>query len=216
MFEEALEIHHYLPIRKENTEEEYITHLWHAVMVLDSDNEAAQPFMIMPLHLLFMLALQYKALRIRRELSNDYSLAFTLRHLKNHNELSNPTSVFDFSLLSERTLPDLFRLIGSDELLIKKIKKLIDYRNDNLAHANGGIARDVGSIIEEYLDCLRALQKNFLKLNDVVADKFKLEMTADDLPSEFIESRLLGGQLCQADFENGQLKDIFGAVGSYM
>jgi hypothetical protein len=216
MYEEALEIHKYLPIRKNSLEDEYITHLWQVFFTLDSSNESVQPFMIMPFHLLFMLALQYKVLRISKELNSDYSLVFTMKNCRNVETLSQPTSVFDFSLLQERTLPDLFRLISLDESLIINIKKLVDYRNDKLAHANGGIAQEFNLKIEEYLECLREVQKKFLTLNNLVANEFKLEMSSDDAPGEFIEIKLLDSYLCQADFNEGMLKETFGAVGSYI
>lgn len=216
MYEEALEIHKYLPIRRNSLEEEYITHLWQVFFTLDSSNESVQPFMIMPFHLLFMMALQYKVLRISKELNNDYSLAFTMKNCRNVETLSQPTSVFDFSLLQERTLPDLFRLIDLDNSLIIKIKKLVDYRNDKLAHANGGIAQEFSLKVEEYLECLRGVQKKFLTLNNQVAKEFKLEMSSGDTPREFIEIKLLDSYLCPADFNEGLLKETFGSVGSYI
>jgi hypothetical protein len=139
-----------------------------------------------------------------------------MKNCRNVETLSQPTSVFDFSLLQERTLPDLFRLISLDESLIINIKKLVDYRNDKLAHANGGIAQEFNLKIEEYLECLREVQKKFLTLNNLVANEFKLEMSSDDAPGEFIEIKLLDSYLCQADFNEGMLKETFGAVGSYI
>ena len=115
MYEEALEIHKYLPIRKNSLEDEYITHLWQTFFTLDSSNELVQPFMMMPFHLLFMMALQYKALRISKELNNEYSLVFTIKNFRDAHTLSQPNSVFDFSLLLARTLPDSFRLINLQE-----------------------------------------------------------------------------------------------------
>lgn len=216
MYEDASEIHKYLPIRKGIIEDQYISHLWNVFMTLDSSNEIVQPFMIMPFHLLFMLALQYRVLRISRELNKSYLLAFTIKTGRGTEALCEPTSVFDFSLLQERTLPDLFRLIDLDKHSISRIKKLVDYRNDNLAHANGGIAQEFSQKIEEYLECLKIVQKKFLELNNLVANKFKSEMSKEDLKTEFIENKLLDSYLCPADFTNGLLKSTFGMVGNYM
>ncbi len=216
MYEEAIEIHKYLPIRRGVIEDQYIAHLWSAFMTLDSSNEAAQPFMVMPFHLLFMLALQYRVLRISRELNENYLLAFTIKNGRGINTLCAPLSVFDFSLLQERSLPDLFRLIGLDEKSINRIKKLVDYRNNNLAHANGGIAQEFGQKIEEYLECLRIVQNKFLDLNNLLAENFKSEISKDDLKTEFIETRLLNSYLCPADFTDGLLKKTFGMIGNYV
>jgi hypothetical protein len=176
----------------------------------------AQPFMVMPFHLLFMLALQYKVLRISRELNKNYLLAFTIKNGRDIKTLCEPTSVFDFSLLQERSLPDLFKLIDLDDVSINRIKKLVDYRNDNLAHANGGIAQEFGQKIEEYLECLKLVQEKFLNLNNLLAKKFKSEMSKEDLKTEFIESRLLNSYLCPDDFTEGVLKSTFGMVGNYI
>lgn len=185
-------------------------------MTLDSANEIAQPFMVMPFHLLFMLALQYKVLRISRELNTNYSLAFTIKNHRGIETLCKPTSVFDFSLLQERSLPDLFRLIDFDEQLIKRIKNLINYRNDYLAHANGGIAQEFDKKINEYLSCLESVQKKFTEVNNLLAKQLKSEMPEDYIKSEFIENKLLNSFLCPADFTNGLLKGTFGMVGNYV
>ncbi len=216
MHEEAAEIHKYFPIRKNPVEEEYIKHLWYAFLTLDSAGEFVQPFTMMPFHLLFMLALQYKALRIAKEMGRDYATAFTIRNIRDIEMLRQPTSVFDFSLLQERTLPDLFRLVNLDEKLISKIKKLVSYRNENLAHANGGIAREFNLKIIEYLECLRLIQKKFISLNDNLADIYKGKITAEDDKNEFIETRLFDSLLCPGDFEEGSLNGVFGLVGSYV
>ena len=64
MYEDAQEIFGYLPIRKTQVEYEYIEHLRNVFLVLDQTENTARPFLIMPFHLLFMMALQYKALRV--------------------------------------------------------------------------------------------------------------------------------------------------------
>lgn len=214
MYDEALEIYQYLPIRKEKIEDEYISHLWHVFFTLDDSSEIVQPFMIMPFHLLFMLAIQYKTLRLANELNNEYRTAFILR--REHVKLFTPSSVFDLSQLNERALPDLLRLINADEALISRIKKLVDFRNDNLAHANGGIAVEFEGIIREYIDCLKLVQVLFERANEEVARGYEAEMTSDDDKNEFIETRLLTSYLCPADFFTGKLNEIFGKVGSYI
>ena len=64
MYENAQEIFDYLPINRSKLEADYIDHLWNVFIALDNAENSARPFVMMPFHLLFMLALQYKVLRI--------------------------------------------------------------------------------------------------------------------------------------------------------
>jgi hypothetical protein len=81
MYEDAQEIFEYLPIRRNAPEDEYINQLrdtfellekagqlWNkdtnGFAVADEHLKNARPFAAMPFHLLFMMVLQYKALRI--------------------------------------------------------------------------------------------------------------------------------------------------------
>ena len=72
MYEDAQEIFEYLPIRRNTTENDYIDHLWQAFSALSQTETTARPFAVMPFHLLFMLALQYKVLRISKEQKEKY------------------------------------------------------------------------------------------------------------------------------------------------
>ena len=64
MLEKAQEILDFLPIRRSEAEDEYINHLWESFLILDSGNKSVRPFLMMPFHLLFMLAIQSKVVRI--------------------------------------------------------------------------------------------------------------------------------------------------------
>ena len=65
MEEKVLEIHDFLPVARRSTvENDYILHLWDAYLTLDTLGDAGRGFSIMPFHIMFMLALQYKILRI--------------------------------------------------------------------------------------------------------------------------------------------------------
>lgn len=84
MTEEAQEILNYLPLNTNTLESEYIDHLWEVASVLLDGSENVQSFSIMPFHLLFMLAIQYKALRISKCLCDSYKLAFTIRSVRDN------------------------------------------------------------------------------------------------------------------------------------
>ena len=123
MYENAQEIFEYLPIRRDTPENDYINHLWQAFSTLEEGGVVARPFAVMPFHLLFMMAVQYKILRISKEKRVEYELVFTIDRGREREAVLNPESVFDVALLNERTIPDLLKLIGLDGETIKQIKE---------------------------------------------------------------------------------------------
>ena len=209
MYEDAYEIFEYLPIRVNTSEDEYIKHLWDAFVTLNSSPNPGRPFSIMPFHLLYMLALQYKVIRISSELPDKYRVAFTTYTGREKESITNPQSVFDIALLHERTIPDLLKLLDIDNEIIKGSKSLIDNRNDNLAHAKGGIEQDLENRISEYLSNLRLIQDNAEMLNNQTAEKWTTKIKENDIQNSelqnFIESQLLDSRLCPADFNKGIL-----------
>lgn len=209
MYEDAQEIFEYLPIRRDTPENDYIDHLWQAFSTLDGGEAVARPFAMMPFHLLFMVALQYKVLRISKEKRAEYELVFTIDRGREREAVLNPESVFDIALLNERAIPDLLKLIGVDGEIIKQIKKLIDNRNDNLAHAKGGIESEPEMRIEEYLTCLRTIQIHMQLLNNSVGGSWATEVSAEDNIPDFIEAGLVDSMLCPEDFMTGKLANDF-------
>lgn len=207
MYEEAQEILNYLPIRRDKAENDYIDHLWNAFLALDASGTSGRPFVMMPFHLLFMLAMQYKVLRISKERRSSYDLVFMIDGGRDRATILNPGSVFDLALLTERTIPDVFKLIGLDAKTIKQMKGLIDNRNNTLAHAKGGIEADPEARILEYLQTLKNIQNCMKALNSDVARSWLSEITDEDNPSEFVEGRLSESFFCIRDLEN-IIKDL--------
>lgn len=214
MYEDAQEIFDYLPIRRDVLENEYINHLWEVFVALYASEGEARGFSIMPFHLLFIMALQYKVLRIFKEKRLKYKTAFTLKFLRDHSKLLEPSSVFEIASLNERTMPDLFKLISLDGENIAKVKQLVDYRNDKLAHAKGGIEQNPEEKIQNYLEVLHKIQKRYQPLNNKIAKEWLKEIDNEIEPSEFIEASLLNTFLCPADFQKGLLVKKFPGYNS--
>lgn len=209
MHEDAQEIFDHLPIRRNIPEDEYIDHLWGAVSVLAQSDTTARSFALMPFHLLFMLALQYKILRIAKEFNSECNLVFVTTSGRNKSQLINPQkSVFDLALLNEKTIPELFSLINLDGVTIELIKDLVDYRNDSLAHAKGGIEDDPEGKIRLYLSILKRIQDFMLKLNDEVATKWLIEMRSGQEGVDYIELHLAEEYLCPSDMQQGKLSQL--------
>lgn len=206
MNEAAYEIFDFLPISTSEAESRYVDHLRDAFIALDSADNSGQAFSIMPFHLLFMLALQSMALRVAKLFPQATDLFFAGVGGRDKAQLLKPErSVFAFALINERTLPDIFRLVDMPEHEIGRIKSLIDDRNNNLAHAKGGMETDPEGKIEQYLAALRMLQPYFTPYNDQVAVEWMGEINDEENLNDFVVLRLPDSWLCQADFKYGIL-----------
>jgi hypothetical protein len=207
--EQAIEIHDFLPMARSDAENNYILYLWDAYITLDTLGETGRGFSIMPFHILFMLALQYKILRISKIFSKECNLVFSIIGNRNRDLLINPNkSVFDLALLPERTLPELFKLINLGGDAITQIKDLVDYRNDNLAHPKGGIEADPERKIIQYIELLKSIQLCMSSLNSDVAKKWIAEMGSGKAGEEYIQLHLAEEFLCIADMQQGAFIEL--------
>lgn len=207
MLERAREILDFFPIRQEIVEGEYVDHLWNSFLMLDGDNDLARPFLVMPFHLLFMLAIQNKVLRIYKEETSNYALSFTLFNFdKNYKDVLSPVSPLALAVLNESQIVDLLKLVNLERAVIKKAKLLIRNRNENLAHAKGGIERDPDSKVEEYMSVLEEIHKITNIFNCRIAERWIKDIKNDDDLNDFVESQLLESGVCKNDFILGDLK----------
>lgn len=191
MYENAQEIFDYLPVRRNQPENDYINHLWQAFSTLDGGEVVARPFAVMPFHLLFMMAVQYKVLRIFKIHKKACELFFCGVAGRSKKELlSDQLSVFDIALINERTIPEIFQLIDLDAEKINSIKKLIDDRNDRLAHAKGGIEQEPDEKVALYIDALQGIRNNFYFINQQIAENLLCDLTNEDDVTQLLESLL--------------------------
>ena len=201
MYEEAQKILEYLPIRRNTPENDYINHLWQAFSTLDEGELVARPFAVMPFHLLFMMAVQYKVLRISKAYKQSTNLFFSgVGGRSKAQLLSERRSVFDIALINERTIPEIFQLIGLGSATIQKIKDLIDGRNDNFAHAKGGIERGFEKKIDEYINTAELIQKCCLESNQKVISSWLSEIQNGDDIAQFFETHFFDSYLSPRDF----------------
>lgn len=210
MYDEAQKIVAHLPIRRNDPENDYIEHLLGALRVLDESEDRIRGFAMLPLHLLFLLAIQCKLLRVAQERRELYTLSITLKNPRKEQEgILRPVSPFTLGFFSESELADLCKAIGLPQDGVGHIKDLVRYRNDNLAHAKGYVEMNPDDRVADYLTALGTLQAHMLPLNDAVANEWSTGLTSDDDLQEFVETRLLGSYLCPADFTDGLLKKKF-------
>lgn len=204
MYDDAQEIFDYLPIRANQVEQEYIDHLWSAFTLL---SEASHSFAIMPFHLLFMLSLQYKALRIAKHHVKASTLFFHgVGGRKKQEIICDNPSVFSLSLIHESTLPEIFQLIESKRATIQNIKDIVKSRNKTFAHASGVVQPNLESDIDEYILSLSEIQKCCVDLNDAVSEKIAEQVeSSEEAIKNTIEMFLGPEHLTNEDFRQGGL-----------
>ena len=198
----------FLPFRCGSSEANYIKYLSNSFDKLSNkvdDSDISDGFAIIPFHLLFMMALNYRVLRISKDQSEKYHLALTFKkEIKENEKIFNPSSPFDFSVFGESEVLNFFKLVGCKEDELGKIKSLIRVRN-NLAHANGNIEINPEKRCEEYLGSLEIIQKLFSKSNQQLAHKFLKEIESDENIEQFFEIRYKDNIINEYD-----LKEIAG------
>jgi hypothetical protein len=214
MYKDAQEIFGYLPIEA-GSENLYIQHLFGAFLVVNEKEEPIRAFSILPFHLLFMLAVQYRVYRISAWRNNDYlSILKNCRTFRKDDRyiliynapipdsrgvISMKSSVRNLSKIKEGYLFHFFKIIGLSESIIRRAKFLVDIRG-TYAHANGNIEKNIEARISEYLEVLREIQKCMQTVNKAVqnwAGEFEVgEFPLDD----FFRERFLQSQFCPHDF----------------
>ena len=206
MCSDAWGIRDHLPIRPDTYENRYIRHLLRAFFTLEItspiERDSARPFSIMPLHLLFMVAVQYKILRIYRERPHEYEIYRSKlqvgRITKEH--LREPKSPTEIAYLKERFIVDFLKIGGSFNDDAKRINEsIIEYRNDKIAHAKGHIELDLKKKINEYFDGLEDVQTAYQNMNRSLAKDWLDEIQSGEDIGNFLERRFLNSLLCPRD-----------------
>ena len=212
MIDEARAILNYLPISRSKIENDYIDYLWGAMCAIDEGEKDVQGFALLPFHLLFLLVIQCKILRIAQECVERYTLSITLKNPKNGEEgILTPKSPFTLAFFGESELADLCKVIGLEKEGVNRIKKLVRYRNSNLAHASGYTELYPEKKVVEYISAIEELQEKMTPLNEAIARRWLTEFAPEDRQNlkEFVEVRLPDTYLSIADFECGLLKVHF-------
>ena len=212
MLEEASAIFDYLPIEA-GSEKLYIQHLWEAFTAITGKGEPAKSFAIMPFHLLFMLAAQYKVYKLSDSHKTKYlnkisnKIVYRETNIKvlqdNIFSSSSQSSVKNLSLIKEKNLFDFFEIINLDKKVIEDAKELIDNRS-KYAHANCNMEDEIDEKIDSYLKVLNSIQLKFKNINNSSqnwAKELQEECGSEDgAINEFFEQRFLQSQFSPRDF----------------
>ena len=162
----------------------------------------ARPFVIMPFHLLFMMAIQYKVLRIYKEQKEKYGLALITKNPRDEGkDILAPESPLTIAFLGESEIVDILKIAGLSSNDARSIKKsIIRYRNEKVAHAKGYIEQNIETKITEYLGWLETLQTVYRTMNQNVADVWLEEIQIGDDMGQFLETHFLDSCFSPRDF----------------
>ena len=208
--EEAQRIFDYLPVSP--LEKEYIQFLWEA-FESNFANEKYQ-FGYIAYHMLFMCFIYYQIAKIYKvDCENCKDLMIFTGKVQNHIDkheskiLAGKESVIAplrFSEENERTIMGLFLLIHCNRDEIKRLKNIVDSRNE-IAHSNGNIFYKTKESLEEQigemLSCIEIIHNKSISIIEKAYNSFLLESNNPE-EREFID-------------DESQIKEIF-VHGNYL
>lgn len=218
MIEDAQRIFNYLPQEyKTQTESDYVAFLWDAFTV--NYEKGKYQFAYFAYHMLFMCLVYFQLAKIYLNSPEEIRklLIFTGKaqsaidnYEKKHKEATKnnlPAPHFDpFSLAAEqeRSIVGLFISVGCERETIKRLKAIVDERND-IAHSNGNInfsnQDSFDGKIKEILECIAHIHENTRSIITACTEKFLLA-SANPEENEFYD-------------EKDQVREIF-AKGNYL
>lgn len=213
MYENAYEIFKYLPI-EQSEESVYIQHLWGSFELLNKSDEPVKAFSLLPFHLLFMFAMQYKVYRLSAFDKKKYLEKVESCNLRDKGNkqvlqqnapIRNETGIIpsncsmkNLSFIPEKQIFDFLEIIDCDKAVTDKAKLLVESRG-NYAHANGQIEEDVNTRVDEYLEILQHIQDKISGVNNHIFEIDESIVEFDDI-DEYMAETFRDNQFSQKDF----------------
>lgn len=143
---EASELSFYLPLSfKSESEQKYIDFLWDAFQ--SNYEHGKYQFAFLAYHMLTMCFVYFNIWQIRQNEPKDFEKGLIGFDKDIEKEILGATSPFVFSVVRERSVLRLLKLIQCDNNKIGTYAKLVDDRNDT-AHSNGNIFYSEQSALE--------------------------------------------------------------------
>ena len=135
--EEAAELENYLPLSfKTPTEQKYIAFLWEAFETNYAHGK--YQFAFLAYHMLTMSFVYFNIWQIKTTEPKNFEMSLIGFGKEMEKSLITATSPFAFSMVKEKAVLRILKLIACDNGKIGTYTKLVDYRN-NSAHSNGHI-----------------------------------------------------------------------------
>lgn len=219
----AFKIFDYLPIVYTNEVKTYLEYLWNSFNCLEKQEDISRSFSILPFYLIFILAVQYKVLRISKYYGDEYSsltnklkIGKEVKKLMSENvleeEFPQGLKAFTVSSCNEKRMFEYLDIIETSGKLCAEGKKFVVIRN-NYAHASGNIENEIDLRIEDYLVYLGKLQKVVDTTINVKTQK-NLRRIAKERGESFKYNNLFTliletECLTKEDFRNGPLNKFY-------
>lgn len=226
--EEAFELADFLPASyKSPSEQDYIAFLWEA---FDANCASGKyQFAFLAYHMLTMSFVYFKVWQIRQAHNPEFQhglIGFSKDIEKSLLEASTP---FDFSIVNERSILRLLKLIDCDNGKIGSYAKLVDDRNDT-AHPNGNVFfRELSALemkVREIMRCVNEIQNHSKCAIEALYTKFlrgsaepderEYEEDSDQIREALIHANYLSAQdirLCIAfDIDQLAALPLFGRI----
>lgn len=184
----------YLSLQHESKEEQkYILGL--ISQFESAKNSNSYHLALFAYHLIFMVFVYQTIYKAKLWKLEQFTLAFITSPTDKRKQYVEASSVYAFSEIPERTIFNLLNLFGECELVVSKCKKqIVDYRNDNLGHANLYIVseEEFENKVEEYDQIASEIhQLTHIELAKIFDEYFQsadptLELTRDDIEIDLI------------------------------
>lgn len=180
---EANELANYLPLSfKTLKEQEYIEFLWDT-FYSNYENKKFQ-FAFLAYHMLTMSFIYFNIWQIKQNEPKDFEKGLIGFDKDVERELLGATSPFVFSIVRERSVLRLLKLIHCDNGKIGTYAKLVDDRNDT-AHPNGNIFYSELSALEiKIAEILRVVQEIQTHSGPVIEHCYQRFLLENNNPDE--------------------------------
>lgn len=206
--EEAAELGNYLPLSfKTRSEQEYIAFLWDAFETNYTHDK--YQFAFLAYHMLTMSFIYFNIWQIKQAEPKDFKKGL-IGFARDEVSLLNASSPFSFSVVPERSILRLLKLVECDNSMIGTYVKLVDDRNDT-AHASGHIFYSEQSALDrkitEILRVVDEIQNHSKPVIECCYREFLLqnhdpeEREYPDTADQIREVLIHGNYLSQKDIE---------------
>ncbi len=194
MYEELQDINAYLSIKNESEEEQiYLTGLYS--QYITATESGSYHLALFAYHLLFMSYVYQTIYKIKEWCPEKFKLALITSSKQERDQYLEAKSCWIFSKIRERTIFSLIHILAdNDELVEKCKKKIIDYRNEKLGHANPIMVGDIefNQKIEEYNQIADEIQQMTHEKLCVLFQEFtELFEDTDDITKDDLELNLI-------------------------
>ncbi len=136
MYEDLRGINAYLSVKNESEEEQkYLSGLY--TQYINATESESYHLALFAYHLLFMSFVYQTMYKIKEWYPEKFKLALITSSKQERDEYLETKSCWIFSKIRERTIFSLIHILADNDGLVESCKKkIVDYRNEKLGHAN--------------------------------------------------------------------------------